>query len=136
MLAVKGAGSYHPCAKCKAIRGRLPPSNFGDEYFHHYISADPSLWDQYTIEEFAAACAEVKTAWTESRARGEEVETSLGISRDACLTSPLYRVPVSVYWGIASGPQGVSVSTRLTSGSARSGGTASPGTLCKASSCR
>ena len=98
MLAVKGAGSAHPCAKCKAILGRLPPSNFGDEYFQHYISADPSLWDQYTIEEFAAACAEVKTAWTESRARGEEVETSLGISRDACLTSPLYRVPVSVYW--------------------------------------
>ena len=103
ILSVKGAGSYHPCAKCRLILGRLLPHDVPAP-FQHYTCADVDLWGQYTFETFCEACDAVRAAYAASSERGREMETLLGINYEDGLSLPFsagaarYRVPECIYW--------------------------------------
>ena len=109
MIGVKGASSYKPCLRCKAIFGRLRPPMLGGDpatYMQHYSCCDPRLWDEYSSEGFKDACdaiADFRLAPGTTAAAAKRFESFLGIgyTEGGLLWTPnaiSYDIPRCVFW--------------------------------------
>lgn len=81
----KGASSYKCCLKCAHIVGRVSKASCLEAEregspLRHYTTLDASGFHEYTAEEWADVCNEVRDAWQNGDAGAKDLESACGVT--------------------------------------------------------